>query len=118
MPPRRAKRFGAGSRSCTRPGSTTGCRAREAASSRSRREASKEQPWLVTLTVRVIPHRSGSCSTRALDPTGGTSIDWYVPSPDGELVAVSLSRGGTERGDVHVYEMATGKQVGRGRARA
>ena len=51
-----------------------------------------------------------------LDPTGGTSIDWYVASPDGKLVAVSLSQGGTEAGDVHVYRRDTGQRSVRGRA--
>ena len=47
----------------------------------------------------------------ALDPAGGTAIDWFVPSPDGALVAVSLSRGGTERGDVHLFDVASGERV-------
>ncbi len=46
-----------------------------------------------------------------LDKTGKTSIDFYVVSPDARLVAVSLSQGGTEDGDVHVYEVATGKSL-------
>ena len=36
----------------------------------------------------------------ALDPTGGTSMNWFKPSADGKLVAVSLSKGGDEVGDV------------------
>ena len=48
----------------------------------------------------------------AIDPQGMTSIDWYVPSPDGALVSVSLSQGGSERGNVHVYETATGREAG------
>jgi prolyl oligopeptidase len=40
-----------------------------------------------------------------------TAIDWYAPSPDGKLVAISLSQGGSESGDVHVYETASGKEV-------
>jgi len=47
-----------------------------------------------------------------LDPSGTTSIDWYVPSPDGRLVAVSLSVGGSESGDVHLYETASGDEMG------
>ena len=47
----------------------------------------------------------------ALDASGKTAIDWYRVSPDGRLVAVSLSSGGSETGDVHVYETATGKPV-------
>jgi prolyl oligopeptidase len=39
-----------------------------------------------------------------LDPSGKTSIDWFVPSFDGAKVAVSLSFAGTESGDVHVFD--------------
>jgi prolyl oligopeptidase len=45
----------------------------------------------------------------ALDPTGGTAIDWYVPAPDGKLVAASLSAQGSEIGDLHVFDITTGK---------
>lgn len=48
----------------------------------------------------------------ALDPTGKTTIDFYVPSPDGKLVAVSLSKNGTEAGDVRLFDVATGKDKG------
>lgn len=48
----------------------------------------------------------------ALDPTGGTAIDWYVPSLDGRKVALSLSKGGSEEGTLHVYDTATGKEIG------
>jgi prolyl oligopeptidase len=47
----------------------------------------------------------------ALDPKHSTAIDFFVPSRDGKYVAVSLSTGGSERGDVHVFETATGKQL-------
>ncbi len=43
-----------------------------------------------------------------VDPTGHTTIDWFVPSPDKKLVAVSLSKNGTESGDVHVFEVGSG----------
>lgn len=46
-----------------------------------------------------------------LDPTGRTAIDFFEPSLDGKFVAVSLSRGGSERGDVHVFEVATGREL-------
>jgi prolyl oligopeptidase len=46
-----------------------------------------------------------------LDPSGGTSIDWFVPSVDGKYVAVSLSLGGSEQGTAFVYEAATGKRL-------
>ncbi len=44
------------------------------------------------------------------NPKGTTAIDFYVPSPDGRLVAVSMSEGGTESGDVHVFETDTGRE--------
>ena len=73
----------------------------------------KEQPVLVALsnaedlaTERVIvdPNR--------LDPQGGTSVDWYQASNAGKLVAVSLSTQHAERGDLHIYVAATGKETG------
>src|SRR5262249_30629622 len=72
----------------------------------------KQQPFLVVMrspneavNARVI------LDTNVLDSRGITAIDWYEPSPDGKLVVVSLSVGGTEDGTLHVYEVATGKQV-------
>ena len=46
----------------------------------------------------------------AMDPSGSTTIDFYEPSLDGKLVAVSLSKGGSEEGSVSVFEVATGKR--------
>src|ERR1700761_3094642 len=48
----------------------------------------------------------------ALDPTGSTEIDWFVPSPDGKRVAVSMSRNGSEDGSVHVFDVDSAKEVG------
>lgn len=48
----------------------------------------------------------------AIDPTGGTAIDWFVPSLDGRLVAVSLSEGGSEDGTLHVFNVATAAETG------
>src|SRR5262249_58523583 len=47
-----------------------------------------------------------------IDPSGHTAIDFYVPSLDGSKVAVSLSENGSESGTVHVYDGATGKELG------
>jgi prolyl oligopeptidase len=41
------------------------------------------------------------------------AIDWYVPSPDGRKVAVSLSSDGSEAGTLHVFDVATGKEIDR-----
>ena len=40
-----------------------------------------------------------------LDPTGATAVDWFVPSPNGKLLAVSLSKNDTEAGDLYIYKL-------------
>jgi prolyl oligopeptidase len=47
-----------------------------------------------------------------LDSKGTTAIDFYEPSLDGRRVAVSLSQGGTESGDVHVFDVENGREIG------
>ncbi len=75
-------------------------------------EPPKQQPFLVTFPSADPPRGERVLvDPNALDPKGGTSIDWYVPSLDGRLVAVSLSEGGSESGTVHVYEAAAGKAL-------
>jgi prolyl oligopeptidase len=72
----------------------------------------KQQPYLVALNsaddttserILVDPNR--------LDSSGGTAIDFYMPSHDARLVAVSLSQGGSEDGSVHIYDVTTGKEL-------
>jgi prolyl oligopeptidase len=46
-----------------------------------------------------------------INPKGTTAIDWFVPSPDGRLVAVSMSDNGSEDGTLHVFEVATGREL-------
>lgn len=72
----------------------------------------KEQPMLVTLKSADAPDSEQVVvDPNQIDPKGGTSMDFYVPSTDGKYVAVSLAKGGSESGDVHVYEVATGKEA-------
>ncbi|HUJ13875.1 MAG TPA: prolyl oligopeptidase family serine peptidase [Thermoanaerobaculia bacterium] len=73
----------------------------------------KEQPFLVTLnSINDKASERVVIDPVAIDPSGHTEIDFFVPSNDGKLVAVSLSHGGSESGDVHVYDVATGKELG------
>jgi len=46
-----------------------------------------------------------------VDPTGSTTLNFYEPSLDGTKVAVSLSQGGTEAGDLHIFDARTGKPL-------
>jgi prolyl oligopeptidase len=73
----------------------------------------KPQSFLVALTS---PDEAASARVivdpNAMDASGATTIDFYVPSHDGKLVAVSLSKNGSEDGSLSVFDAATGKQMG------
>ncbi len=76
-------------------------------------EPPKQQRVLVAMTsADDAASRRVVVDPTVLDPHGGTAIDWYVPSPDGRRVAVSLSEGGSERGNLHVFDVATGERLG------
>src|SRR6185503_19260796 len=67
-----------------------------------------QQPVLITLSsVTNLNSERVILDPNQLDPKGGTTIDWFVPSPDGGLVAVSMSENGSESGTLHVYDTAT-----------
>ena len=75
-------------------------------------EPTREQPELV-----VFGSLTGNASENVvLDPLkfdaqGHVSMDFYQPSLDGRYVAVSLSHSGSEAGDVHVFDVGTGKEL-------
>jgi len=75
-------------------------------------EPPKNQPFLVRFeSLDDLGSEHVVLDPNHLNLKGTTAIDFYVPSPDGRLVAVSLSEGGSEEGTVHVYEVATGKET-------
>lgn len=72
-----------------------------------------DQPLLVAMDSPHLPESERVIlDLNQLDTTGMTSIDFYVPSFDGQLIAVSLSWGGTEWGTVHVFNTADGTETG------
>jgi prolyl oligopeptidase len=72
----------------------------------------KEQPILVALKSPDDPSSERVIlDPNQIDAQGGTEIDFFVPSLDGQRISVSLSKGGSESGDVHVYDVATGKPL-------
>jgi len=76
-------------------------------------DPAKQQPALVVLNAQADPaSRRIVLDPNALDTKGLTAMDWYVPSGDGTKVAVSLSKNGSEDGTLHVYDTATGKEIG------
>jgi prolyl oligopeptidase len=78
-----------------------------------KRQPPHEQPMLVVLSS---PADLGSeriiVDPVSIDSSGHTAIDFYEPSPDGSRVAVSLSEGGTERGDVRLFDVDSGRDLG------
>ena len=72
-----------------------------------------EQPFLIAFDSLNDPSKHlVVVDPNTIDSSGSVAIDFYVPSRDGKLVAVSLSRGGSEDGTAHVFETATGKELG------
>src|SRR5207244_4375084 len=70
----------------------------------------KQQPILVTLaSADDLKSERVVLDPNVLDAKGTTAIDWFVPSLDGKYVAVSLSKGGSENGTLHIYKTATAK---------
>ncbi len=75
-------------------------------------EPPKQQPLLIVVSsLNELDQPHVLVDPNAIDKQGTTSIDWFEPSPQGELVAVSLSKAGSEVGNVHLYETATGREV-------
>jgi prolyl oligopeptidase len=71
-----------------------------------------QQPVLVWLSSLEPPASWRTIFDPGASNTNGiTAIDWYVPSPDGRLVAVSLSEGGSEQGTLHFFETDTGNAL-------
>jgi len=77
-----------------------------------KRQPPKQQPLLITMdshndtdAARVL------VDPNAIDSSGSTHIDWYKASPDGKLIAVSMSSGGSETGNLSIYDVATAKRV-------
>jgi prolyl oligopeptidase len=72
----------------------------------------KQQPMIAVMGPEADPtHARVVLDPNALNTSGTTAIDWYVASPDGSLLAVSLSQNGSEDGTLHVFDVATGKQL-------
>jgi prolyl oligopeptidase len=72
----------------------------------------KQQPFLVTFASPLdLSSERIVVDPNAIDPQGGTTIDFFAPSRDGELVAVSMSRGGSEDGTLSFYETAGGTKL-------
>ncbi len=78
-----------------------------------KRQPPRQQPFLVMLSdLDDLSDERVLVDPGEIDDSGSTTIDWYQPSPDGSLVAVSLSSHGTEDGTVHVRAATSGELIG------
>ena len=72
----------------------------------------KQQPFIGIMGLQADPSTLRAVvDPNVMDPSGATEIDWWVPSPDGSKIAVSLSRNGSEDGTLHVFDVATGREI-------
>ena len=72
----------------------------------------KQQRLLVTLKSMDDPaSESVVLDPNELEPKGQVAMDWFVPSPDGKLLAVCLSQHGSEEGSLHFYLTDTGERL-------
>ncbi|MCX7176348.1 MAG: prolyl oligopeptidase family serine peptidase [Proteobacteria bacterium] len=78
-----------------------------------KRQPPKQQPLLVTLDSASQPiGERVLLDPNLMSDKGTLTIDFFQPSPDGSKVAVSLSENGSEDGTLHVFDTATGKDLG------
>ena len=73
----------------------------------------KQQPMVAALGPDADPATAHVVvDPNVLNKAGTTAIDWWVPSPDGGKLAVSLSDNGSEDGTLHIFDVASGKDSG------
>jgi prolyl oligopeptidase len=79
-----------------------------------RRTPRSEHPQLLVIPAETADGTAAGervlVDVLALDPTGGTVLDKWEPSPDGRLVAVQTANG-AERGSLAILDAATGEIV-------
>lgn len=71
-----------------------------------------QQPMIAQLDNSADPAKAKIVvDPNKINPKGTTAIDWFVPSPKGDLIAVSMSDNGSEDGSLHLFDVASGKEV-------
>ena len=72
----------------------------------------KQQRLLVTLaSADDLASEKIVLDPNEIEPKGQVAMDWFVPSPDGKLIAVCLSENGSEEGTLHFYRTDTGEHL-------
>jgi prolyl oligopeptidase len=71
-----------------------------------------QQPQIVSLSSAADPaSRRVVLDPNVMDPSGHTTFDWWSASPNGKLLAVSISKNGSEDGSLHIFSIADGNEV-------
>jgi len=72
-----------------------------------------QQPLLVCLDRPDDPFSERVIlDVNKMNPDGTTSIDFFKPTLEAGMIAVSFSEKGSEKGTVRVFDVATGREVG------
>jgi prolyl oligopeptidase len=72
----------------------------------------KQQRLLVSMeTADDLVTEKVVLDPNEIEPKGQVAMDWYVPSPDGSIIAVCLSEHGSEEGTLHFYRADTGSHL-------
>ena len=72
----------------------------------------KQQRLLVTLTsADDLASEKVVLDPNEIEPKGQVAMDWFVPSPDGKMIAVCLSENGSEDGTLHFYRTDNGEHL-------
>lgn len=77
-----------------------------------RREAGEQSFRLMVRTGVDGPERVAVDPARWRTSAEAAAIDYYAPSPNGKLVAVAVSLGGSESATLHVIDVDSGGEVG------
>jgi len=76
-------------------------------------DPAKQQPYLVaTASADAAASARVVVDPNASSDKGSVSIQFYVPSLDGKLVAAALTENGSEDSAARVFETATGRELG------
>ena len=72
----------------------------------------KQQRLLVTLaSADDLASEKVVLDPNEIEPKGQVAMDWFVPSPDGKLLAVCLSEHGSEEGTLYFFHSDTGERL-------
>ena len=72
----------------------------------------KQQRLLVTLaSPDDLASEKVVLDPNEIEPKGQVAMDWFVPSPDGKLIAVCLSENGSEDGSLHFCRTDNGEHL-------